>query len=118
MRRRAVTKRLRCSVPGCAGFGISQYDNQREYAESLFLDGQWRCPRHTGIVLTVESPKAEWVSEPSSPSTKYPQLPDLFWGSQGFAGAGEIKAWCNDFPAGTRVRIAMEIILPEVDSRV
>ena len=114
MRRKPITRRLHCSAEGCNEWSFREYQNQREYAEDTPRVRDWKCTRHTGTVLLPASPIATWLSEPNGPSKKYPEIPrtTLFFGSNGFVGAGPIKAFSQDFPVGTRIKITMEAILP------
>lgn len=113
--RRPITRRLHCSVAGCQEWSFREYDNRRDYLKGEARDREWKCQRHTGILLLPEFTSGEWISDPNGPSKAYPDIPrtTLFFGHSGLVFAGPMKAYAKDFPVGTRIRITMEAILPQ-----
>ena len=109
-----ITRRLHCLVDGCQEGSIREYDTRRDYYQGEKRDREWKCSRHTGVLLLPESPLGEWISDPNGPSERYPNLPitTLFFGRSGLVFAGPLKAFSIDFPVGTRSRITMEAIIP------
>lgn len=114
MARREYAVRFNCGHPGCGEFGHYSCNRRAEVVDlqKLYYPDKWRCVRHTqpGEVLSLDIPAL--ISELSifvEPHGKY-------WGtvraSSGFVYGPGFKAYANDFPEGTRLRITAEIVLP------
>lgn len=106
--------RFRCGHEGCEEFGRYEVDN-RNHAIDLdrqYGNGKYRCIRHSqpNSVLSAENNRI--VDELTIFQEKYGQ----FWGKErafnGFAHGPGFKAFADDFPAGTILRVTAEIILP------
>ncbi len=114
MSKRVIFRRLACASKPCPEFGYWEFANQREYLDHAKRVREWRCLRHDHPekVLSLENPRREWISEPAARSERFPDLPDLFFGSHGFLHGDGYYAYAKDFPAGTRIRVTAEVLLP------
>jgi hypothetical protein len=115
--KRRYALRVQCGHPGCAEFRHIECVTRADYNEmdKRYSGGKWRCTRHMdlGQVLSIESPKrmvemtsTRAISEHTGSSI------GLFWNRQGFVSGPGFKAWANDFPEGTILRVTAEVILP------
>lgn len=113
--RRPITRSVKCEEPTCHDYARYEYDNQREYAEAVRRNRKYRCSRHA-LGRTVLSPttlRSEWISEPSKPLKDYPSDPYRSFGSCGVLIGPNYYAEGRDFPIGTRIKITVEVLLPE-----
>lgn len=112
MSRRVRRLDVPCIVPGCkeiAHYEFSSLRNlQNSYEQKHRLS--YKCCRHShgDNVLTPENLKTEWTSLP----IKEENYGKFFGGSGVIIGQGYYVA-ATDFPAGTRVKLTCEILLPE-----
>lgn len=113
-KRKEYSRIVYCSSSGCPQFGRYVYDTREEYDAAIKKDYGYTCPRHSSRLLSSENIKAEWISEPSGPSHKFPHLKGRWFGPA-FASvnAVDMRAEAVDFPDGTRIKITMEVILPD-----
>lgn len=112
------TLRKRCSHDGCKEWSPSSYSNRKDYndAYTRYAKNGWKCTRHSSpeIVLTPEN-KVIVTEQVANKSGKY----GLYWQqeskslSSGFTYGTGYRAFANDFPEGTILRVTAEIILPE-----
>lgn len=113
MSRREWPLRFVCNHPGCTESANYRYSTRRDMMESFELknysDGRWRCVRHRNPdeVLSLSNPRtrAEIVLE-QKPHGK-------FFGHFGFISGLGFKAFAEDFPAGTKIIVSAEIVLPD-----
>lgn len=112
-KRREYSRVVYCTSPGCKEFGRYVYDTRKDYDAAVKANRPYTCLRHGSRMLSPTNLKAEWVSDPSGPSKKYPELKGRWFGN-GFASvhAEDMRAEAVDFPDGTRIKITMEVILP------
>jgi hypothetical protein len=108
--RRSYSRRMGCSHDGCPEFGLYQFERRSDYDDHVRQQSAWTCTRHTIAerVLSVDRMRVEWVSDASKQESY-----GRFFGSQGLiAHYPAFYAKADDFPAGTRIRITTEAILP------
>ena len=116
MARRQYIKRLKCTESGCNEWAHYSYDTRREYD-----NGQktFTCVRHYApdVVLTTDNTKTElllvckeyqgnryWQKKENEGTTKL---------ESGFAHGNCYKAFAEDFPVGTLLKLNAEIIKTE-----
>ena len=115
--RRTHSRVVYCTEPGCKDFARYQYDTRKDYDEAVKKNRSWTCLRHSSRLLTPTNTKDEWISDPSGPSEKYPHLTGRWFGSWASIHAEDMRAEAVDFPDGTRIKITMEVILPDQESK-
>ena len=104
--------RVPCTEPGCTEAANYRYGTKRDLLESFELKHRatYKCLRHSkgsGVMTTVNT-RVEWTSEPSR------QEPyGRFFGSSGLIVGNGYYVHAKDFPAGTRVKITCEVLLPD-----
>lgn len=107
--------RATCGHTGCGEFARYEADNRKHYIDlsSRYGNGRWLCTRHSrpNEVLSAENPKT--VEE----LTTLDNNGHLYWGKEkawnGFSHGPGFKAFAEDFPPGTLLRVTAEIIFPE-----
>ncbi len=107
--------RASCGHDGCPEFARYEASNKTEYIDlsKRYGNGQYRCVRHSqpNEVLSKENTKI--ISEVKV----FPESYGKFWGAEkaqnGFSHGLGYKAFAEDFPAGTILRVTAEIIMPE-----
>ena len=105
--------RKQCEEPGCAEYGYYTDLTREGYAR--LARQEWRCVRHTRPeeVLSAENPRREVVYENVQLDC------GLFWqGRSGFVYGPGFKAYSEDFPVGTKIRVIAEIVPAEGKSVV
>jgi hypothetical protein len=94
-----------------------EFDRRADYDRQLILHRKhpWRCLRHSKTGVTMSPTERVHIFEAEArKSDRYPKLDQLFWDNHsGFAHGPGFRAWANDFPPGTTLRVTAEIILPE-----
>src|ERR1044072_5050018 len=114
MSRRPSIVRFRCGHPGCEEFARYEADNRYHAIEmdKRYGNGKYRCVRHSQPDSVLSADNSKIVDELIS--LKEPH--GLYWGNEtawgGFAHGPGFKAFAEDFPAGTVLRVTAEIILP------
>lgn len=97
--------RKECAEPGCKEFGL--YTDLTPEGYRRLAREAWRCVRHTQPeeVLSVTNVRREKIVESV-------QLPHgRYWqGSSGFMYGPGFKAYADDFPVGTKIRVIAEVI--------
>lgn len=108
MAERSVRKQ--CSHEGCREFAFYRFSSLREMQESREAKLPWTCTRHTKPeeLLTPTNLSREFVAE-----SKRGAAGLLFWGHSGFMFGPGFKAFCDDFPQGTRLIVTARIELPK-----
>lgn len=104
--------RYKCTYPECNYWTFSEYNNGREVAHGAKHRDNYKCTRHTDpdSVLSPTCTKRSIEME----NQKHPRAEGNFWdGSYGFQYGPGFKAWADDFPIGTKLKITAEIILPK-----
>jgi len=116
MPRREYNVWKRCNEPGCKERTFYTCTTQKN---RIKLDREpWTCLRHDypNEVLSASNKKITVETEyVSGKSKKYPNLNDLFWGNgSGFVHGDNWRAWAEDFPIGTKIKMNMnvELFLP------
>lgn len=112
---RLRTFNLTCTFDGCSERGFTEYANARELGEAIEKGKRWRCVRHRSNdgddVLTADHPKL--VAEEVVIEETYGR----FWkgpdATSGFTYGPGFKAFAEDWPVGTRLRVTAEIITSE-----
>lgn len=115
-RRVKPTRAMRCAEGnGCAEYGLFKFDNRSQLRDHYNTVREWRCVRHSNKeeVLSLSNLKAIWESRPSGKSERFPELTNLYWGNSGLLHGNGYKAFADDFPAGTVIRVTAEVLLPE-----
>lgn len=129
-----------CAENGCTERGRYVYDTQRDYADAVrrYAKDPWRCSRHTKpeevlgldrlrVVATATATRVKFSGYADAlaryqagngwgrPPSEY--LDGLFWTgagmSSGFTFGPGFKAYADDFPAGTKLVITVEVVLPD-----
>lgn len=108
--------RFVCAHEGCNESVTYRYQTQRDLKQSpelkWYSGGRWRCTRHSNIqeVLSKDNP----TTSATLVSTR--QGERVYWGNSGFVYGPGFKAFCNDFPEGTRLIVTATIEFPEKTS--
>lgn len=107
------TVRFRCGHDGCTEWThyeimdrAHSIDLQKRYG-----NGQYRCVRHTNLDSVLSQDRRRIVHEVTAESRGVDKA-KLYWGNSGFAHGPGFKAFADDFPAGTILRVTAEIVLP------
>lgn len=117
--RRVWTWTRHCAHPGCTERARYEYERQRDMLDSQRrTKGEYLCSRHTRPAEVLSPTNTKRVTEVTARrgTADYPLLKDLYWGpplGNGFAHGLGWKAWADDFPEGTRIRVTVEVLLPE-----
>ena len=116
MSKRERYVRFICGHEGCEERGMYSYSNKGELKRLAeeYGGGKYLCCRHTnpGEVLSCSNLKNQKILM-ADKSERFPDLPNMYWDDgHGFAFGPGFKAYSNDFPAGTKLVITAEIILP------
>lgn len=109
-----------CAIEGCPERSRWEYTSYKSRAESFewrayMVDKKpWKCCRHShgDGVLTVYNRRFVWESKALARSERFPELPDMFWGAMGVVTGPGFYASSKDFPAGTKIRVTAEVLLP------
>lgn len=114
MSRRPSIVRFKCGHPGCEEFARYEADNRQHAIEldKRYGYGKYRCVRHSQPDSVLSADNVKIVDELISIEEPH----GLYWGKEkagsGFAHGPGFKAFAEDFPAGTILRVTAEIILP------
>jgi len=112
MAARKQMMRFKCSHEGCTEYAHYEADN-RAHAfelERRYGRGQWRCVRHSQPEDVLSTERRQIVRE----IAVTPINAGLYWGKgSSFAHGPGFKAFAEDFPIGTVLRITAEIVLPD-----
>ncbi|NTG00047.1 hypothetical protein G6L30_07925 [Agrobacterium rhizogenes] len=106
--------RATCAHPGCADFARYEADNRKHYIEleRSYGFGKYRCVRHANPDVVLSSENNRTIAE----LTVFEQPHGLYWGKDKAQGGFEYglgyKAFAEDFPPGTILRVTAEVILP------
>lgn len=102
-----------CTFPGCKEVGWAEYDSAREQYESAAYRARWRCVRHHNDGKDVLTPERRSVS---TVLVNAEEPYGLFWredgeerGGSGFIHGPGFKVFAKDWPAGTRLRVTVEL---------
>ncbi len=113
MSRREWTFTGTCGHEGCSERFLYRYPTHRDLVQSFevknYSHGRWKCTRHTrpSEVLSAENPRTEHeVVLEQKPHGK-------FFGRSGIVSGPGFKAFAEDFPAGTKIIVTAQIVLPE-----
>lgn len=115
MGRRRWPYRYECTYPGCTEHAHHEFRSMAELKLQLKWQPRetWRCVRHTNIDETLSTSNPIRVQE----LTNFEEPHGKFWGvtkaQSGFSHGPGFKAFAEDFPAGTKLRVTAELILPE-----
>ncbi len=110
MSRRGYDRVRVCAESGCREVSITNYQYRRDVEEARRREAgtKWRCIRHDKpeSVLSVDNPRIAYeVTSEARPHGR-------FWGGTGLLTGPGFKAWANDFPAGTRLIVTAQIVIP------
>lgn len=112
MARREWPLRYVCAHPGCNESATYRYATRRDLVESwerrVYGTNGWRCVRHSkpSEVLGPDNLVLETSFTSEQKDT------GLYWGQFGFLHGPGFKAFCEDFPPGTRLIVTARIELP------
>lgn len=109
-RRGPYTRRVPCQQTGCSECAWFEYDTLAERADAVKRNQPWRCSRHTNpeYVLSLTNRHREKVLTVG----RIDDLKALFFveNRNGFIHGPGFKAYANDFPEGTQIRVTVEVI--------
>lgn len=115
MSRREWPLTFPCAHEGCMERARYVYQTKRDLQESFelknFSNGRWRCIRHSrpDEVLSAQNPKTRAeLTVDEHPHGRY-------FGHSGFISGPGFKAFAKDFPAGAKVIVTAELVLPDPD---
>lgn len=114
MNRRPSLVRFACGHPDCSEFVRYEADNRAHSIElqKRYGSGQWKCIRHTSPNEVISEANMKTVEE----LTVFQEPHGLYWGKEkawnGFSHGPGFKAFAEDFPVGTVLRITAEIVFP------
>ena len=115
MARRGYDVRVTCTHPGCKEWSPYHFDTRAEMKRHFDREPQatWKCIRHSrpDDVLSAENrTRVEVLTNFETDNGK-------FWGTSrpfsGFASGYGFRAFSDDFPPGTRIKVTAELILPD-----
>lgn len=115
MARRGYDVRVVCTHPGCLECTRYHFDVQADMRRHFEREprDKWLCIRHQNSDQVLSDANRTRVQEMVNFETDHGK----FWGvdkpSSGFVSGPGFKAFAADFPAGTRIRVITELILPE-----
>lgn len=104
--------RATCGHDGCNEFVRYEADNRSHYIDlsKRYGNGQWRCVRHAQPDQVLSASNSKTVEELRVINSDG----NLYWGKEkafsGFSHGPGFKAFAEDFPEGTVLRITAEII--------
>ena len=107
--------RFKCGHEGCTEIVRYDADNLRHAADlaNRYGNGKWRCVRHS----QPDEVLSNQVRVISSEMKVIKEDHGLYWGKDtsfsSFAHGPGFKAFAEDFPPGTVLRVTAEIIIPE-----
>lgn len=103
--------RFQCGHAGCHEYTHYEYSHRDEAIrlQKDYANGKWRCSRHTKPEELLTPDNLMRASE-----IKAERKGDhLYWGFSGFIHGPGFKAFADDFPEGTILRVTAEIVLPD-----
>lgn len=113
MAKREWPLRFECGHEGCRESVTYRYPTMRDRADSYELrnyqGGKWRCIRHSQPNEVLGPDNLEIKTAYTSERREH----GIFWGSYGFMHGPGFKAFCADFPAGTKLIVTARIELPQ-----
>lgn len=104
--------RATCGHDGCNEFARYEADNRRHYIDlsDRYGNGKWRCVRHSQPNEVLSADNLLIVNELRVLESRG----TLYWGKEtpfsGFSHGPGFKAFAEDFPEGTVLRITAEIV--------
>lgn len=115
MIRRPYFSRFECGHPGCSEFAHYESDTRAEQAGlyEKYANEKWRCIRHSKPDEVLSAVNNCIVTEITSKVDEYEgRNLGMTFGFSGFTSGPGFKAFANDFPAGTTIRVTAEVLLP------
>lgn len=114
MARRAYRCEAHCHHEGCDARTFWICESNEEYLRVERQNARnWKCLRHTNLEEVLSISNRKTVYEIASDRRDY----GVFWGNSGFVHGPGFKAWPEDFPDGTKLRVTAEIVNPEMELR-
>lgn len=104
-----VTTRAICHFPGCSKSNVWEFDSRKEARAHFPKEQEWRCARHDALAIVL-SPSV--VEHSNTLVSKRSEHGRLYWGILGFIAGQGWRAWCDDFPEGTKITTTVKIELP------
>jgi len=107
--------RVVCSEQGCNETRHYDYPNRKEYNEAIIRHKNSKCTRHLTPEKVLGLNNLIVTKDLENKESSYENLKNrMFWdGKNGFIYGEGFKAFSEDFPKGTVLRITAQIILPE-----
>lgn len=110
MGRRQHPQRFPCIHPGCGEAAtFTSYTAKEAEDTSRTYNGKWKCVRHYNADALLSPTNRKRAFEMTSVEMSHGR----YWGQSGFVSGPGFKAFCNDFPEGTVLRVTAEVILPD-----
>ena len=114
MSRREWTFTGVCGHEGCTERFTYRYPTRRDLVSSYevknYSDGRWRCIRHARPDEVLSATNLATTHELVNEQKSYGR----FFGNFGSVSGPGFKAFANDFPAGTKIIVTTQVVLPEV----
>ena len=114
MGRRRWPFRYECTHPGCKEMAHHEFATMADLKQQLkwVPKETWKCTRHTRPSELLSAENKVLVTE----LTNYQEPHGKFWGTTraqtGYMSGPGFKAFAEDFPPGTKIRVTAELILP------
>lgn len=116
MSRRAQTVRFKCSHEGCEEIALYTADDRKHAARlyDTYGNGKYKCVRHAhpDEVLSADALVKTYSMR------VFRERHGMYWGvdkaGSGFVSGPGFKAYADDFPEGTEIKISAEVILPKL----
>lgn len=106
--------RVKCGYDGCAELAFFEADTRKEQSSQYerYGNGKWRCVRHSQPADVLGLNNRSRTVE----MTIFDEPHGRYWGvakaGSGFVYGPGFKAFAEDFPPGTQLRVTAEVILP------
>lgn len=102
--------RFECGHPGCPEIAHYECRTRKEQADLYrsYGDGKYRCVRHAQPDELLSASNLTRSVEIVSRQEDHGR----YWGHSGFIYGPGFKAFAQDFPAGTTIKVTAEIVLP------
>lgn len=110
MGRHTIINRFVCGHEGCREWARYEADTRAESIEQQkrYGNGRWRCVRHSQSDEVLSATNPIRTTEVVSRQEKHGR----YFGYFGFVHGPGFKAFADDFPPGTLLRVTAEIVLP------
>lgn len=106
-----------CTHEDCKEFSITNHRTQKEMREYESTKRKWTCNRHSypEEVLSIDvNSTIQVLTVESNEYGQYWRISGAKKLSSGFQFGNGYKAWADDFPIGTKLKVTAEIITPKI----